>query len=393
MAQAQQQSMPADDPKDLAAAASPVLAPSFKFNAQAREFVPSNVFGGTPGPDWVYIGDQYHPSFPSIAPDVFPLDSDVFLAAQLDHELRQKIINQVEYMFSDISLVAHDSMAKRVSRESEGYVPISVIASAKRVKPFVSSADVLAHVLRSSPNLVVSSDGKKVKRRLPFTEKQKEDLQSRTVLVENLPEDHSNHKLESIFGAVGRVRNIRICHPQEPNNGSSSPSMRSKGDLFVTNKLHALIEYDTMEAAENAVNKLNDERDWRKGLRVRLLLRRSPKSVLKNRKPEFDSFFDDDELPPFDATDDVHQTNIDGEEGTKKGWGKGGKQGKSRGSGNNQRQQQNQDGRGPGSPTGETPPLSPTVSLHAKGPRMPDGTRGFSMGRGKSLVAPELPLP
>lgn len=135
---------------------------------------------------------------------------------------------------------------------------------------------------------VVSSDGKRVRRRLPFTEKEKEELQvclwypkygiahdennlfianfmlsisqSRTVVVENLPEDHSYHNLEKIFSAAGRfvrtrliitmllsmlkscknlsvrlfldsVKNIRICHPQESN------SSRPKGDLFIRNKV------------------------------------------------------------------------------------------------------------------------------------------------------------
>ncbi|KAJ6836594.1 putative la-related protein 6B [Iris pallida] len=34
---------------------------------------------------------------------------------------------------------------------------------------------------------------------------------------------------------------------------------------------HAFVEYETVEDAEKAVVELNDERNWRSGLRVRLL--------------------------------------------------------------------------------------------------------------------------
>ena len=149
---------------------------------------------------------------------------------------------------------------------------------------------------------VLSTDGKKVKRKHPFTEKEKEDLQvnklyvflvfirmdgvevsshcsivhvsfsfllqSRTVVAENLPDDHSHQNLQKIFSTVGRwissiqiqpfvysyelhilevslhcenflidgwsvnsVKTIRICHPQEPNTS------RPKSDFFVSNKV------------------------------------------------------------------------------------------------------------------------------------------------------------
>lgn len=90
---------------------------------------------------------------------------------------------------------------------------------------------------------VVSVDGKKVKRKHPFTEKEKEDLQvkqrygifvlmdylkissdcsimqsafllflqSRTVVAENLPDDHSHQNLQKIFSVVGRW--ISSVHP------------------------------------------------------------------------------------------------------------------------------------------------------------------------------------
>ncbi|WCJ33772.1 RNA-binding protein [Euphorbia peplus] len=382
---------------------------SFKFNAQAPEFVPRSqtptssssqmpisgffypcfhYLGATGGSDWFFVGDQDPHAYLISNPNLgFPNSANK--TTLLTDDLRQKILKQVEYQFSDMSLLANESMSKHISKDPEGYVPISVIASTKKMKSLINNNQLLAQALQSSTKLVVSEDCKRVKRQIPFTEKDREELQSRTVVVENLPEDHSHQNLEKIFGVVGSIRSIRICHPQEPN---SSRSTRS--DFFMSNKLHALVEFENQETAEKAVEKLNDERNWRKGLRVRVLLRCSPKSVLKSKKSEFDGFLDDEDMTtPESVEDSSHTTiaenisdnNVEENSGSsKKGWGKG--RGKVRGRG------QTHGGRGllSSSPQALSPQSEASAKHAFKGPRMPDGTRGFTLGRGKPLTSPTL---
>lgn len=370
----------------------------FKFNAQAPEFVPRShtqmpipgyfypcfhYLGGAGGSDWFIVGgDQDRASYLLSNPNLSIPNCSSRNA--LSDDLKQKIVKQVEYQFSDMSLLANESLSKQINKDPDGYVPVSFIASTKKIKSLITNNQLLSQALRSSSKLVVSEDGKKVRRKFPFTEKDKEELQSRTVVVENLPEDHSHQNIEKIFSVVGSVKTIRICHPQEPN------SSRPKGDFVMTNKIHALVEYEFTDMAEKAVERLNDERNWRKGLRVRLLLRCSPKSVLKNRKSEFDGILDDDELQYPECSEEnsprsPHTDENNGEEnslGTKKGWGKS--RGKGRG------RIQNHSGRGL---LASAPQPTSSVQCDAfpkhtyKGPRMPDGTRGFTMGRGKPLVS------
>ncbi|GLT63707.1 hypothetical protein SLA2020_362510 [Shorea laevis] len=373
----------------------------FKFNVQAPEFVPRSqaqmpvsgyfypyfhYLGGVAGSDWFFLGSDQDPAAYLLANPNFSIPNCSSKNVPTD-DLRQKIVKQVEYQFSDMSLLANESLSKQINKDPDGYVPLSFIASTKKIKSLVTNNyQLLSQALQSSSKLVVSDDGKKVRRKLPFTEKDKEDLQSRTVVVENLPDDHSHQNLDKIFSVVGSVKTIRICHPQEPN------SSRSKGDFFICNKIHALVEYESKEMAEKAVETLNDERNWRKGLRVRLLLRCSPKSVMKNRRSEFDGILDDDELPYTESSDDSpHSTHNDSVEnnaeensvGSKKGWAKG--RGKCCG------RVQNHSGRGllaaaPQTSSGVQCDVLPKQTL--KGPRMPDGTRGFTMGRGKPLSSP-----
>nr|GMD07141.1 la-related protein 6C-like [Ipomoea batatas] len=270
----------------------------FKLNVHAPEFIPRSFtqipvsgyyYPYSQYQDWIYVGDQ----------DSFPFFDNKNVVLPQDHrkddlpeEVRLKIIKQVEYQLSDMSLLANENLAKQMSKDPEAYVPITSVASTKKIKSLLSNKpmQVLAQALRSSSKLNVSNDGKKVKRKQPFTDKDKEELQSRTVVAENLPDDHSHHNIEKIFNVVGSVKTIRVCHPQDSNSSAS------KGEHFISNKLHALIEFESPEIAEKAVERLNDEKNWRKGLRVKMLLRRSPKSVLKNRKSDFDGYLDDDEL-------------------------------------------------------------------------------------------------
>ncbi|OVA10491.1 RNA recognition motif domain [Macleaya cordata] len=295
----------------------------------------------------------------------------------------------VEYQFSDMSLFASDTLMKHINKDPEGYVPLSVIASSKKIKSLVSNNHLLIQALRASSKLVISDDGKKVRRKHLFTERDKEDLQARTVVAENLPEDYTHQNLEKIFGVVGSVKTVRICHPQESN------ASRPKGDVLISNKLHALVEYETVVQAEKAVEKLNDERNWRKGLRVRLLLRRSPRSVIKSRKSDYDHFdgiSEDDEGPSPASVDESSsqpnsvelpiESNVeDNSTGSRKGWAR--VRGKTRG------RSQNHSGRGliaPSPQSCSSIQCEASTNKHTpRGPRMPDGTRGFTMGRGKPL--------
>ncbi|XP_022762323.1 la-related protein 6C-like [Durio zibethinus] len=369
---------------------------TFKFNAHAPEFVPRShtqmpisgyyypcfhYLGGAAGSDWFFVGDQEPAAYLISNPNLSI--SNCSSKNLLTDDLRQKIIKQVEYQFSDMSLLSNESLSKQINKDPEGYVPISFITSTKKIKSLITNNQLLAQALRSSSKLVVSDDGKKVRRKHPFTEKEREEVQSRTVVVENLPEDHSHQNLDKIFNVVGSVKNIRICHPQESN-----PS-RSKSDFFMCNKLHALVEYDSTESAEKAVEKLNDERNWRKGLRVRLLLRLTPKSVLKTRKSEFDGILDEDDSPLTENSEDSSRpNNIESIENNAEDNAVGSKKGGAKGRGKGRGRVQNHSGR---SLLAASPQPSNAVQCEAsakqtsKGPRMPDGTRGFTIGRGKPL--------
>ncbi|XP_060173737.1 la-related protein 6B-like [Lycium barbarum] len=344
---------------------------------------------------------------------------------RLSDEACQKIVNQVEFYFSDINLATTDHLIRIMFKDPEGFVPMSVVASFKKIKALTSSHAQIAKILRTSNKLVVSEDGRKVRRQYPLGEKDLEELQSRIVVAENLPDDHCHQNLMKIFSTVGSVKMIRTCQPQSSNGGASSASRTGKSDsTLYSNKLHAFVEYESVELAEKAVMELNDEDNWRNGLKVRILNRCTGKSgQTRGKKVGYESElnFKDDDTSGSEASEkhnddlwhhfDTHlndlaeEHGIDGQrKGLNRSWVKGGQ-----GRGRPQFLQNNRGGHLGTSPSSMRRAHSVGSSLssinrfslagqpsmlseqsapvkQASVPRMPDGTRGFSMGRGKPVA-------
>ncbi|TKV92796.1 hypothetical protein SEVIR_9G184100v4 [Setaria viridis] len=387
----------------------------FRFNVHAREFVPVSPAASPMGASALAAVGYYSPflQLPSgsggggglgaVDWNFFAEPDPTFFLPDFGHaeiagaagitghpkgaspaDIAHKIIKQVEYQFSDTNLVANDFLTKIMNKDPEGYVPLSVISSWKKIKAMGVTNQLLVRALRTSEKLVVSDDGRRVRRAQPFTERHKEELQSRMVIAENFPDDSTRNSLEKIFGVIGSVKNIRICHPQEPSSARSSKS--DANALLVSNKLHALIEYETSQQAERAVYRLNDGRNWRKGLRVRAVLRRSPKSVTRLKRLDLDHLAASDEERSRDSpTAAAHLPDHSQEDqhaaGSKKPWGSG--RGRQHAGANAAPQTTH-------STAGAAWHLDSFAASprHApQGPRMPDGTRGFNMGRGRPSPA------
>ncbi|XP_062182517.1 la-related protein 6B-like isoform X2 [Phragmites australis] len=326
-----------------------------------------------------------------------------------------KITKQVEYYFSDINLATTEHLMRFITKDPEGYVPISVVASFKKIKALVQSNSMLASALQTSSKLVVSDDGTRVKRECPFTESDLEALQARIVVAENLPDDHCYPNLMRLFSAVGSVRTIRTCYPQTSNGTGPVTNRSAKLDMLFANK----------------IVELNDERNGRSGLRVRLLNTCMTKGG-KGKKggPEADGYGEEENVSTSDQPNDKHLeetsqlSDVPGEHVTEdvtgdmgRGRGRGrGRGGRSRGRSyhhhnsnqhhhNHHQQQHHQNSNHHSNNQSGAHPVGTTLSGHSvkieqqhqaqpqpqpltvankqtPGPRMPDGTRGFTMGRG-----------
>ncbi|XP_042005150.1 la-related protein 6A-like [Salvia splendens] len=334
---------------------------------------------------------------PELAESHFPTPTDQPQPAVLTDDLRRKIIKQVEYYFSDENLPNDKFMLKYVTRNVEGFVPIGVVASFRKMKKLTKDTSWIVAALKESTFLVVSSNGKMVKRLHPLPSAEIKDPMVCTVLVENLPEDHSVNYLNRLFGEAGTIKNITIRDPHDVID----PKKCTVAEKLISRKLHALVEYDTVEAAEKAVATLNNEQDWRYGLRVKLLKKPNnpgqKKKVWRELEPEKGSTVQTTEPFASEENHDASEHHDDPHDGVgedvdllsrdKNGphipRDKNGQKGRNRGGGRRQKYHAT-NGHGHGtqySSHGVEPSKPPP------GPKMPDGTRGFTMGRGRPLPA------
>uniref|UniRef100_M4E8C1 HTH La-type RNA-binding domain-containing protein n=1 Tax=Brassica campestris TaxID=3711 RepID=M4E8C1_BRACM len=320
----------------------------------------------------------------------------------LDHErnIGEDRDHPVEYYFSDENLPTDKFLLNAMKKNKKGFVPISSIATFHKMKKLTRDLDLIVSALKESSFLVVSSDGKKVKRLSPLPEAR--DPKVFTVLVENLPEDHSDENIRAIFGKAGSIKSVSICDP----NAAEESEKGCKKDKFIRTRLHAFVEYETVEAAEKAAATLNNEQDWRNGLRVKLLEQAVKYAQRRPARKEVD--------PEKDNAGRVHD-QTGGEENKNSnehqhhrhhhhhsdtpadndGGDKNGNKDRTRGRGRRQNHQGSN-----GIVHGTSPSSSSSfhhnynhhhpveVSKRPPGPKMPDGTRGFTMGRGKPLSTP-----
>lgn len=299
----------------------------------------------------------------------------------LTDELRDQIINQVEYYFSDENISTDKFLRKHVKKDKDGFVSIAAIAVHK-MKNLVQDSTLIAAALRKSSVLVVSSDGKKVRRLHPLPVPEVRDSKLCTVFVENLPEDQSTDNIHRIFCQAGNIKNISIRDPHAVEESAKG----NKSKQLLGGKVHALVEYETPEAAEKAAATLNDERDWRNGMRVQLLRKRmvmgsrrkgqQRSDTQKNSKSQSSDLAgaknhnsNENENVPPERDDEDHSP-------VEKNARKGRNRGRTRG-------QKYRGNNGHGHGTTVSSLGGGEVSKPPPGPRMPDGTRGFTMGRGR----------
>ena len=184
--------------------------------------------------------------------------------------VRSEVVRQVEFYFSDANLPTDEFLMKQIKRNAEGWVSIRVIADFRKIKKITKSFPTVLAALRTSTQLEISQDGHRVRRLAPLPEVDLDEIRGRTVITWNLPDKPTIEQVMEIFSKAGNVAMARIRKPEheEPLLTKGLRTEVAKG----AREYYALIEYATVEEANKAVLQLNDESDWRRGLRVRPLL-------------------------------------------------------------------------------------------------------------------------
>ncbi|XP_041465842.1 la-related protein 6-like [Lytechinus variegatus] len=229
-----------------------------------------------------------------------------------DADLVQKIVEQVEFYFSDANIVKDTFLLKHLRRNKQGFVSIKLIASFKKVRGLSKDWKSVRYSLQQSEKLIVNNEGTKVKRKAPLPEYD-ETTNSRTVVAVNLPmENPSVEKISHLFQPCGEISLIRIIRPGNPIPQDVRKQVESH-TAYSQKKACALVEFEKTESAHKAAKIMSDEDNWRTGLHVSLLINRPKQKEKKERKSHKESL-----SPQTQPADDAASVDGDGDAKKKK---------------------------------------------------------------------------
>lgn len=173
-----------------------------------------------------------------------------------DEETTKRILDQVEFYFSDANIVKDAFLLKHVRRNKEGYVSLKLISSFKRVKHLAKDWRAVAHAISKSEKLEVNESGTKLRRKEPLPVYD-QTTPSRTVVAINLAEEKpvTIETVAELFRGCGEIALIRVLRPGNPIPSDVRHFVNKHPEMG--GNVSALIEFVRTESAHNAMSK-----DW-----------------------------------------------------------------------------------------------------------------------------------
>uniref|UniRef100_A0A182PFH9 HTH La-type RNA-binding domain-containing protein n=1 Tax=Anopheles epiroticus TaxID=199890 RepID=A0A182PFH9_9DIPT len=134
-----------------------------------------------------------------------------------DDEMCERIIEQVEFYFSNENILKDAFLLKHVRRNKEGFVSLKLVSSFKRVRQLTKDWRVVGYAIkRKSVKIEVNDLGTKIRRLDPLPEHD-ETTPSRTVVATGLPYDkYTVEKVSELFSKCGEISLIRVLRPGGP---------------------------------------------------------------------------------------------------------------------------------------------------------------------------------
>ncbi|XP_035787683.1 probable serine/threonine-protein kinase kinX [Anopheles albimanus] len=134
-----------------------------------------------------------------------------------DDEMCEKIVEQVEFYFSNENILKDAFLLKHVRRNKEGFVSLKLVSSFKRVRQLTKDWRVVGYAIkRRSAKIEVNDLGTKI-RRLEALPEHDETTPSRTVVATGLPYDkYTVEKVSELFSKCGEISLIRVLRPGGP---------------------------------------------------------------------------------------------------------------------------------------------------------------------------------
>ena len=201
-------------------------------------------------------------------------------------ELQQRIIEQVEWYFSDENLLKDTFLMKHIHRNKQGLVSLKLVASFRKVKSITKDWRVVQASLLHSSQLELNSEQNKVRRKAAVPEVDYSHTY-RTVIVQNYPDTEPQaEEIETEFSKYGEVTLVRIISPGSAVPMDVKPSR--KRHAAIGKELCILVEFESLDGARQACKRFASQQSWRDQVSVALLSRKesTEEKTREGRKPD-----------------------------------------------------------------------------------------------------------
>ena len=147
-------------------------------------------------------------------------------------EVKSKILNQVEFYFSDSNLL-NDRFLFTTQQANDGWVPISILSQFQRMKKY-RPIELIVEALRGSEDVLeVSKDGEMVRRKIPLPTDQNQvqlGIAKRSVVAEPFPKDSKLDDLLEFFNAIAPINQVRMKRKHKQFTGSVIVEFKKEED-------------------------------------------------------------------------------------------------------------------------------------------------------------------
>lgn len=146
--------------------------------------------------------------------------------------VKSKILNQVEFYFSDSNLL-NDRFLFTTQQANDGWVPISILSQFQRMKKY-RPIELIVEALRGSEDVLeVSKDGEMVRRKVPLPTDQNQvqlGIAKRSVVAEPFPKDSKLDDLLEFFRGIAPINQVRMKRKHKQFTGSVIVEFKKEED-------------------------------------------------------------------------------------------------------------------------------------------------------------------
>lgn len=133
----------------------------------------------------------------------------------VSQEIKDKIVRQIEYYFSDINLSRDKFMNEQMSKD-DGWIPFSVLLTFKRLEALTRDAKTIVQCINDAKSdlVEVSENGDKIRRAtdkpLPNRESYRDDVIKRTLHIKGFPLDSQFEDLYKYCASYGNLESVQM---------------------------------------------------------------------------------------------------------------------------------------------------------------------------------------